>query len=292
MIDAYASEPHYRDHIAPVFDALGGQRGEWRRHGTNPVIVASYKDLLGVGQRPVIFMEHGAGQTYGKGHPSYAGGMGRESVRLFLCPSERVATLNREAWPATPAVVIGCPKLQRWMGTKPTGTIGLAFHWNGAVCPETRSALPHYQSVLPDIAQRFDVIGTAHPRIARVAAKVYANAGIEMVSADEMFARAELLVCDNTSLGWEFLSLDRPVVWLNAPWYRRGVEHGMRFWEFADSGVQVNDPEDLVAGISVALADEQPERRREVAVEVYGRHSAKRGATAIVERFGGLDGHP
>jgi len=290
MIDAYASEPHYREHIEPVFAALGSLRGEWRRHGTDPVIVASYKDLMGVGERRVIFMEHGAGQTYGRGNPAYAGGSGREQVRLFLCPSKRVAKINREAWPGTPSVVIGCPKLERYARIEPVpGVVGFAFHWNGGVCPETRSALSYYVEGLRDVAERYVTIGTAHPRIARAAAKVYADAGIEWVDADEMFRRAEVLACDNTSLGWEFISLDRPVVWLNAPWYRRGVEHGMRFWEWADSGVQVDEPHQLSAGVGLALADEpaQQARRHEVAAEVYGCHSAARGATAIMERFGG-----
>ena len=156
-------------------------------------------------------------------------------MRLFLCPSERVAELNREAWPGSPSVVIGCPKLERYAHIEPVpGVVGFSFHWNGSVCPETRSALSHYIEALRDVAERYVTIGTAHPRIARAAQKVYADAGIEWVDADEMFRRAEVLVCDNTSLGWEFISLDRPVVWLNAPWYRRGIEHGMRFWEFAE----------------------------------------------------------
>src|SRR4029079_2253577 len=134
------------------------------------------------------------------------------------------------------------------------------------------------------VAERYTTIGTAHPRIARAAEKAYADTGIEGASAEEFLRRAEVLACDNTSLGWEFISLDRPVVWLNAPWYRRGVEHGMRFWEWADSGVQVDEPEQLNAAIALALADEpaQQERRREVAAQVYGCHSAARGAAAIM----------
>lgn len=292
MIDAYASEPHYRDHIAPVFDALPeGLRGSWSRRGAGPVIVAGYKDILAVGDRPVILMEHGAGQTYGGGHPSYAGGRGREGVKLFLCPSERVAEANRARYRMTPAVVVGCPKLDALREVKPEpGTVGFAWHWNAQVCPESRSALRHYAGALEEFAQRFPTIGTAHPRIAAAAEKIYANAGIEYVDAAGLFARAELLVVDNSSIGWEFIALDRPVVWANAPWYRRDIHHGLRFWEHAD--IMVDEPQQLEAAITEAQEDapEHRLRRRAIADAVYGYRdgsSTDRAAAAIVEHFGG-----
>jgi len=291
MIDAYASEPHYRDHIAPVLEALPDSlRGSWNRHGTGPVIVAGYKDLLAVGDRPVILMEHGAGQTYGGGHPSYAGGRNREGVKLFLCPSERVAELNRARYPQTPTVAIGCPKLDALIGIKPKrGTIGFAWHWNAQVCPESRSALRHYAPFLGDVAERHETVGTAHPRIMRAAAKVYADAGIEIVSAEGLVARAEVLVVDNSSIGWEFIALDRPVIWANAPWYRKDAHHGLRFWEDAD--IQVDDSSEIEDAISVATEDapEHRLRRRSIADAIYGQrdgHSAERAAAAIGEVFG------
>ncbi len=273
-VDAYASEPQYREHIEPVFDALGDMRGEWRRHGSDPVIVAAFKDLLGVGDRPVIFMEHGAGQTYGKDHPSYAGGRGRENVVLFLCPSEHVAALNRERWPAVPSVAIGCPKLDRYVDVKPEGLVGCAFHWNANVCPEARSALSHWVGHLEGVD-----IGTAHPRIARAARKVYDDAGIRWVDADEMFRTASLLVADNTSLGWEFIALGRPVVWLNAPWYRRNVEHGLRFWDYAE--VQVDEPPELPGAIMLAERTSP-----DVGEVLYGKmdgHATARAVAAVKE---------
>lgn len=291
MIDAYASEPHYRDHIAPVLEALPDSlRGSWNRRGTGPVIVAGYKDILAVGDRPVILMEHGTGQTYGDGHPSYAGGRNREGVRLFLCPSERVAELNRTRYPQTPAVAIGCPKLDALIGAKPKhGTIGFAWHWNAQVCPESRSALRHYAPFLGEVAGRHETVGTAHPRIMRPAAKVYADAGIEVVDAAEVVARAEVLVVDNSSIGWEFIALDRPVIWANAPWYRRDAHHGLRFWEDVD--IQVDEPIELEDAIAIAQEDapEHRMRRRSIADALYGRrdgHSAERAASAIGEVFG------
>jgi hypothetical protein len=88
---------------------------------------------------------------------------------------------------------------------------------------------------------------------------------------DDVLDEADLYVADNTSTLFEFASTDRPVVVLNAPWYRRDVEHGGRFWQWADVGVQVNEPEFLTMGIDAALNGDEhfAVRRREVVSEVY-----------------------
>ena len=56
---------------------------------------------------------------------------------------------------------------------------------------------------------------------------------------DEVMERSTLYICDNSSTLYEFASTGRPVVVLNAPWFRRDIEHGLRFWEHADVGVSV-----------------------------------------------------
>lgn len=290
MIDAWASEPHYRSHIAPVFEGLPPRlRGQWRRHGSGPVIVAGYKDLLAVGTRPVILMEHGAGQTYGLGHPSYAGGRGRESVVLFLCPSQRVAAMNHSRYPDTQIAVIGCPRLDRVAHEGEPGVVGFAWHWNALVVPEARSALSHYASGLGPLAERFRCVGTAHPRIIRYAAKVYADAGIEVVEGDDIFARASVLVVDNSSIGWEFLATDRPVIWANAPWYRTDAHHGLRFWEYAD--VQVNGDASIPGAVERMLSGDERDvaQRRATAGEVYAFRdgtATEKAVGVLVERFG------
>ena len=58
---------------------------------------------------------------------------------------------------------------------------------------------------------------------------------------------------------------------LNAPWYRRWIHHGLRFWDCADVGLQCDRPEDLAETIARALEDppEQQQRRREIIRRVY-----------------------
>lgn len=88
---------------------------------------------------------------------------------------------------------------------------------------------------------------------------------------DEVLDKADLYVCDNSSTLYEFASTNRPVLVLNAPWYRRNVHHGLRFWD-AIPGLPVDSPDNLRRGIEMALTDgpfARDERRKAVRY-VYG----------------------
>ena len=295
-IDALASWPHYRDHVTAVWNEIYPlRRGIFASDvrelagRDNPIIVAGYRDMLAVKPRPVIFIEHGTGQTYGGNTPAHPGGRNRQNVRLFICPSERVAERNRARYPDTPAIVVGAPTMDFWHRYPPKpepGLVAVTFHWNALTAPESRTAFPFFMDALAELSGERTVIGHAHPRIEKTVRRFYERSGITWVPLEDIYRRAEVLVVDNSSVGWEFLSLDRPVVWLNAPWYRKNVEYGLRFWEFADSGVQVDDPADLSFAVAEALLDVNRPRRREVVSQIYaytdGRASA-RAARAIEE---------
>lgn len=287
-IALYASEPHYRAHLEPIAAALDD--AEWVTHrqlakGTGPVVVASLRDALAVPYRPVVLVEHGAGQTYG------ARMAPRDNVRLFICPSDRVAGYGRELYPHAQIAVVGCPRLDRYAGTQPQGTaVAISFHWPGGATPEAGTAWLHYVDALPALAAAFgEVIGHAHPRMFARAAHAYRRAGIEPVAdIDEVFRRSGVYVVDNSSSGWEAMAVGIPVVWLNAPWYRRYIEHGLRFWALADSGVQVDEPGDLVGAVRRGLADapDQHARREAAVAQVYAHTdgtAATRAAQAIKE---------
>jgi hypothetical protein len=307
VLDAWASEIQYLQHLAPIWWDLSRRiRGDFwvapelledaqrlgvdarpakTPAGTGPVMVASYADLHSAVGRAIVLVEHGAGQQYGGEHPSYAGGPGRGRVVLFICPSERVVRANLERYPGSTAVAVGCPRLDRLhaVAPPPGEAIALAFHWNALVCPEASTALPHYRGALEELSTHVRVLGHGHPRLWADLEPWYRDAGIEAVRDVETLARRSLLlIADNTSLAWEWMTLDRPVVFLNAPWYRRGIEHDIRFWRLADAGVQVDEPEELPEAILRALADEPEQRRRrhEAVAELYAFTDGRAGERA------------
>lgn len=401
-VDAFASERHYAEHLAPIFMALHpSERGTFYGarqalgeiaartdavpqlarpgRGDRPVLVASYKDLKAARTRPIILVEHGAGQDYaGDRNPSNPGGGGREGVILFICPNESVARRNGE-WYQAPAVVVGCPKMDRWhrmvdagatidehrragtgarrahipevAGSNPAGAterpgawgtrvrapsteaeiaavqggykdpgtglyatrasgaqasgqvggsgfapssegrkravVAVSFHWDNHQRSEARWALPHFRRGLAPLTRHFEVLGHGHPRAFRHLEPTYLEAGIEPVkSFDEVLERAEVYACDNSSTIPEFASIGRPVVFLNAPWYRRDVAYGGRFWEWPGAQVQCDDPADFIGAVFTALKDPRSARdsRARMVESVYaftdGR-AAERAATAI-----------
>lgn len=333
LVDFYASERQYVDHLWPIWCALPARlrgafyaarhRGGWERAaqldgpaatrterslpaGDLPVVVASWGDALAARGRPVAMVEHGAGQVYVDddgvaSNPGYSGGAQRRMVSLFVCPNAAVAARNLAAVPDAAVAVVGSPRLDRWTARAARSSSGgpvvaVSFHWENGLWPESRTALPEYGPAVVQLARWLrsvggELVGHAHPRAARagLVRRVYTKAGARFVDDfDDVLDRADLYVCDNSSTLYEFAATDRPVVVLNASWYRRHVEHGLRFWEHADVGVQVDHGRDLIGGVQLALTDPPnvAERRREVVAAVFGQldgRAAYRAAVAVAE---------
>jgi hypothetical protein len=319
MIDAVAREAHFVDNMAPVWAALpedargqfvgttGVARTRIRElgfsphlafNGKNAVMVASAGDLLTMrAQRApkVAMMEHGAGQSYGgrqqsKDHSSYAGGRGRGRVGLFLHPGEHPANRDRRTYPRARVEVVGSPILEilpKREGT-PDRVVAVSFHFNAAVCSETRSALPWAFPAVSRLPGQYKVLGHAHPRLYEAVERRYRHVGIEPVKDFfDVCRRADLYVCDNSSSLFMFAATGRPVVVLNPPWYSRKVNHGLRFWEASGVGVNCNDPALLAECIEEALEDTpEQQAKREAALDLvyaYRSGSARRAADALVE---------
>lgn len=309
-IDSYASMSHYAEHIAPIVDQLGEYAGPAWSPSTfsrpeqlgDLVVVASAADAAMIGRyRPLVYVEHGAGQSYGgdpvsASNPSYSGGDQLEAVKLFIGPNETVAARWRDRYPATPAVAVGCPKLDaehaRCRG--PFGSIvAVTFHWDCHLIAETRSAWGHYYETVPKLvdalrSEGLTPVGHGHPKWGRFMADFWENRiGVPFVSASTVIESASMLIADNTSLAYEFASLDRPVLSLNAPWYRRGVEHGLRFWSHVP-GLECDGPEDFTRRAMEAWwdPDEAVELRRRAIEHVYAAvdgQASRRAAAAIYE---------
>ena len=318
-IDAYASQRHYAEHLYPIWEQLSddrrgvfwapGREHDWGERLRNRVVertvmVAGWRDAQQMSPSPLVYVEHGSGQSYdgdprSAGDGSYSGGHSLERVRLFLCPNETVAGRWRAVYPDTPTVVVGAPKMDRWH-PQPSDrndndgvpTVAVTFHWECRLVPETTSAWRHYDRILPALAVdgRWRLLGHGHPRLWGAISRRWKQLGVERVKGfGDVLDRADLLVGDNTSALYEFASTGRPVVVMNAPQYRRDVHHGLRFWDYPP-GLQVDRPEQLADTIARALSDPEPARalRAAAVAETYaytdGR-AAERAVAAIDEVF-------
>lgn len=290
MFDFYASEPHYWDHLAPIYAELGRSEPVRRvfapHEATATTVVASWVDAKAV-RTPVIYVEHGAGQQYGN-QEGYSGSHGlRGKARGFICPSEVVADRWRASY-RVPAVAVGCPKLDRWLESTPEPmTVGVTFHWRCAVAREAGTAWDHFVGGLEDMIWHltdlgYTVLGHAHPRMPE-ARHWFTERGL-YVDHDELMARAGALVADNTSLLPEFMALDRPVAFLHSPKWRRSVDHGGRFWDWCVAGIEYEDPKSFLIEDPIAAAADFVEDRRKVADSIYAHRdgsSSRRAADFI-----------
>ena len=132
----------------------------------------------------------------------------------------------------------------------------MSFHWNCPICPETRSGASYFQRQVAVLARAsgLTLIGHGHPRILATLGRWYRTQGIEVVSTfEEVCRRADLYLNDASSTLFEFASTGRPVLVLNAPIYRRNVNHGLRFWEAATVGIQTTPQNNLVDAVHRAL---------------------------------------
>lgn len=273
---------------------------QFHRRNSGPLVIASIGSTakLFSRSRPIVLVNHGAGQSWqGVRHPSYAGGPKRNIVSLFIEPGEDPAQKDAQAYPKAKVVVAGCCKLDEWHKAPPKPrsnppVIAVSFHWHCRVVPETRSTLPYYRYILADLARweksgEVKILGHGHPSPAfwKEISAIWKELDIEIVADfKEVMQRADVFVNDGMSTLYEFASLDRPVVVLNAPWYRKNVEHGLRFWECADVGIQVDKPEDLIPAIKEALLD-RPEQRlkRQKAVQKVYKYTDGRATERAVK---------
>lgn len=333
-VDFFAHQPHYFDHLVNIWEELpelyknnfyvsGIYKDKYeldlekycKNKGYNVIPIngiINTKNLIVVGglgrnhlgNNLVILINHGAGQSYFPHNShSYAGGKGRDNVKLFIQPNYYAANADKSRYPGSQQAVVGCSKLDKWHRLKLDGkikkqtekpVIAISFHFDCAYCPETRSSWEYYQSILPmlahkNISNKWQVLGHGHPGIIDQLKPYYKEYGIEIIEDfEEIMERADLYIMDHMSTLYEFASTDRPVVVLNAPWYRREVEHGLRYWKYSDVGINCNHPNDLEKCINLALEDplEQKMKRERAVNAVYTYRDGmctERAAKAIVE---------
>ena len=288
-LSIFARQRHYIDHLVPVWNALPLERrgvfyvgAAVREYAISKVgnhkiqvneglsfpddaiiLTCAYGDMSRAAQNgayKVIHMEHGTGHTFGTA--AYPNGKGKRSlIDLFLYPNEYTARKAFEVR-STRYEVIGTPKMDEWIPAprprKPADpTIAIAFHWGerNANPPESGTAWEHYEECLEDLSHAYRLIGHGHPLAAEKYKREFEARGIEYVEnfADVM-KRADIYINDLSSTLYEFLVTGKPVIVLNAPWFRRNVHHGIRFWDYSNVGVNVEGPDHLSRAIDATLS--------------------------------------
>ena len=305
-VDFFASHPHYIDHAAPVFRALGETAGAFRvpdhltryleRYGIentptdpgNPLVFLSYGELSRLPRNAgLIFLAHGAEQPYdGKAHLPRI-----PSLKLVLTNPTSAPLLKRGNQQAE-VVSVGCPKLDRYHGREfprhDPPVICFSHHWNQRSKPETASGWEWSREAIEQFAKSTDytVVIHKHPADRRDIEGWAKRIGCEFISEfSDVLETADLYVCDNSSTLYEFAATDRPVVCLSPPFYRRDRHHGLRFWD-AMPGIDCGVIAHLPAVIDEALADSDHRKaQRKAAVHAaYGEVDGKateRAADAI-----------
>lgn len=282
-IHAYASEPHFLEHLRAIHkhlpDGLRGMAGgDITVDEADVVMVASFKDAWAFHGLPerLIYIEHGAGQTYipmEGAHPHaerYSGGPLPDNVIGCIAPRQEVA----DRWDR-PSVAVGCPVVDDYELFGEEGVIAITFHWRATrVCPEATNALDHYAQALGRMVVKWrreglEILGHQHPRFPQ-AAHLWKHLKVRQADVDEVRRRASLLIADNTSLAYEMLHIGRNVISLNAPWFRRDVEHGLRFWSHVP-GRMIDEPEELDALDLTDIGNLKGGWNEEVPEFVYGR---------------------
>lgn len=308
--------------VAPALRAAGVAARVARPRGPRHlVVVAGGSDAALVKRYPVALVEHGAGQAYDVDDPGWSGGSGRDNAVLFLCPNEVSAGRNRASYPGVPAEVVGSPRvdaLRSFAGTSPDGwgertaeqptmerqpsgppSVVFSFHHMGnGKAPECGWALPHYEEALPEVVEElrtdgFEVLGHGHPRAIKRFARLWYSLNVEHLRTfGEVVSRGTIYACDNSSTLFEFAALGRPVVVLNAPWYRRDVDLWPRFWACADVGIQADDADELAPAVRLARLDlpEVAASRARAVAEVYPllEGAAERSAHALLRAAASL----
>lgn len=303
----YATRDHYVRHLRPIGKALA-ERGVKVNSQRPPagalVLVASGTDATEMNGRKVIYVEHGAGQSYDgdpngarNGTRGYPGGSGVSNAVLFICPNQSVADRWNETYPDTPTAVVGCPALDAWHAAPPTPTqprVALTFHWPSPFSPEAGTAWPEYsryiqQFLIPKaLYEGWSLVGHSHPRWGDNVTSTLQSYGIPTVSYERVMDTATLLIADNTSMLPEFASTGRPVLFLNSEGWRRDIHHGGRFWEWPEGQVSCDDPARLMDAVRLAMADGPAiaAARQRMVDSVYAYTDGKasdRAADAIIE---------
>lgn len=289
-------------HALKLFEKAHNRRGTanniFRHHRNLPVedvalLCASWGDwrilerIHNLGGKATI--PHGQGGP-GPSLNSWVGVASR--VDIMLVPSPYGATaldgINTH-------IIHGQPKLDRWFNYKPEEseqpTLALSFRWR-----DSHSAIEHYRPFMARIKEQADeagikLLGHGHPlKFDTVFRKFWRDHGIEATpSFEEVLKRAHIYAADCSSSSFEFVGLDRPIVFLSCPAYEN-MSFGPRFTFGPQAGIVNNDPLNLIAESVLAYQDgEELSRKRRSVADIlfkdFKGEASKNAAKALIDFY-------
>ena len=319
-IDFYASQVQYYDHMIPIWEQLhenakgvfyvSSEVKALRPHSEtktdkpkgNLTLVAGWGDYRMI-KGDIIYMEHGIGHTYvndkGGIHTGYAGSLQKDRVVLFLNQHKITQQANLKVYPNTKQATIGTPKMDKYETQKVKGrTVCFSFHWDCRVSPESRSAFYYYKDEIKKLMRtnKYNIVIHAHPRLFgtwQKELKKFFRRELQLHQIkfindfDQVLELADVYVNDNSSTIFEFALLDKPVIVLNCPLYRKDCAPSIRFWNYIP-GLQVDNPQKLDAAILRTLdnPNEFAQQRADMRKTLYPYwHKSSKRAAKIIEDF-------
>lgn len=189
-------------------------------------------------------------------------------------------------------VIHGQPKLDRWYGYKPEPSdrpvLAISFRWR-----DSHSAALNYKPYLTEISRQakkagIELLGHGHPlKFDSEFSKLWSDHKIESTGLfEDVLSRAHVYAADCSSSSFEFVGLDRPVIFLDDPKFE-GCTRAPRFTLGPQAGILNLDPLNLIE--DAVRAYEDPEEiaasRREVAKLMFGDYvgeASKNAAEALI----------
>lgn len=251
-------------------------------------VVASYGSVRRLSKKdyPVlqfILLEHGAGQIYQSEVPGWARGSFRHSnrIKLFLGTNKFCVEAFKKNNNDITSYIVGCPKLdniETQINDYNNPLVVFSWHWDCDSIPETRSGFNFWaEEVLTlhkDKDKKFRIAIHGHPRLQDQTKAFCMKHQIDFIKTfDYVLKYANIYVVDNSSTLYEFAATTKPVILLNNPFYRRDVEHGMRFWEHVDLGLNCDRRGEIRPLIDFIIKNKGDtlcnERKKAIIDEVY-----------------------
>ena len=246
------------------------------------VLSYSWVNVLNKAKLDTIFLEHGAGQTYITDNISWNRGE-CQYIKLALVPNGHCAKAFEKS--NIEAQIIGCPKIRDdyEFSENEKPLVVFSWHWECKVLPETLGSFDYWKDEILNLKDKFNIAIHAHPVMSRRVALWCKRNDLRFIKQfDDVVKEADLYCMDNSSTLFEFARIGKPVLVLNPPWFRRDVEHGLRFWELSNIGVNCNDVSELEVCLEKALKNQNYNSNLSNVVYPYiGKEATEKAVEAI-----------